>query len=118
MPTYVAECATCGEQQDFIRKVADRDDTPLHCGTAMNRLGSWAVAPQVGAMSWTGHQGLMVNGKWAESGTDYKRIMKQDRLLSGSEGAREAEIQAKNKEERISKVRRQAVADAVHQHMK
>lgn len=118
MPTYVARCKTCGETQDFIRKVDDRDDTPEHCGAAMTRLGSWAVAPLVGAMNWSGHQGMFVNGKWAETGADYKRIMKQDKLLSGTEGPREAEIQAKNKQERIDKKRREAVVDAVHQHMK
>lgn len=120
MPTYVAICPHCESEADFIRKVDDRDDTPLCCGAKMVRQGAWYVAPDISAMAFTGHKGMVVheNGqaKWLETGADYKRFIKENNKLVGEEAVQEAEHQRKNIQAADKKARRQAVIEAVKKH--
>lgn len=37
MPVYPYECRECGKTEDHFRTMAERDNAPLHCGTAMAR---------------------------------------------------------------------------------
>lgn len=116
MPTYTAQCTSCGTQQDFIRKVDDRDNAPDCCSRPMERLGAYAIAPAIGAMTWTGHKAVrMLDGRWIESGAEYHRYLKETNSIPASEGAREAEIQKENLKREHAKVRRKAVEDAVRQ---
>ena len=111
MPTYVAQCPSCGHIEDFIRKVDDRDNTPEHCGASMHRT---LVAPQVSAMAFTGHKGFVLGGNtWIESGADYKRYLAKNNMMPASEGHREADIQAANKERERDAARRNVVEDTV-----
>lgn len=105
MPTYVARCSKCDTVQDFVRKVNDRDDTPICCDAPTARQ---LVAPQISAMTFTGHKGFhTTDGAWIESGQDLHRYMKKNDLLSGSEGESEAKHQRANIErEKDQKLRR------------
>lgn len=39
MPIYVAECGPCNRRLDYVRKVADRNDTPMcECGHRMQKI--------------------------------------------------------------------------------
>lgn len=120
MPTYISTCHTCDTPYDYIRKVADRHDTPECCGTP-TVMG--LTTPAIGAMSFSGHKGFHVpdgkhNGKgtWIESGQDYKRYMSTNKLMPASEAAAEAVIQKKNTEAADDKKRRAAVIKAVTNH--
>jgi len=117
MPTYVAHCRTCGTDHDYIRSIANRNDTPICCGTpAVKGL----TAPAISAMSFTGHKGFHMpdgkNGKgtWIESGQDYKKYLRDNNKMPASEAAAEAQIQKKNAEAADNKKRREAVIKAVN----
>jgi len=115
MPTYTAVCHACGGRHDFVRKIADRDDTPFCCEKATERV---QVAPMVSAMVWTGHKGFMTsgNGRWIETGQDMKKYMRDTNSLTAEEGLREAEIQRKAKEVKQDKALHEAVVAAVEKH--
>lgn len=118
MPTYVSKCPECGHQQDYIRKVADMEDTPEHCGLKMIRQGAWAVTPMIGAMTFTGHAGFnTVDGKaWIEDGASLKKYMKQNDLISATEGKQEAAHAQKNKAIADKQARKKAVQKAMEMH--
>lgn len=122
MPTYVAHCPTCGTEQDYIRSIANRNDTPICCDAPMTK---GLTAPAISAMAFTGHKGFhMPDGKqggkgtWIESGQDYKKYLEENNKIPSSEAASEAQLQKKNAEAADSKKRREAVIKAVQQHSK
>lgn len=119
MPTYVSRCHTCDESYDYIRKVADRHQTPECCGvpTVMG-----LTTPAIGAMSFSGHKGFhMPDGKqggkgtWIESGNDYKKYLRDNNKLPAHEAESEAKIQKKNIAAADDKKRRDAVIKVVTQ---
>jgi predicted nucleic acid-binding Zn ribbon protein len=117
MPTYTAHCSTCGHEQDYIRSIANRNDTPLCCDAPMVK---GLTAPAISAMAFTGHKGFhMPDGKhggkgtWIESGQDYKKYLKDNDKLPASEGAAESRLQKRNADAADSKKRREAVIKAV-----
>jgi putative FmdB family regulatory protein len=89
MPTYEAGCPKCGKQIDYVRAIADRNNIPkCKCGTKMVR--EFRTPIQVSPMIWTSHQSQMIGGKWCETATDYKRVMKEGNFISETEGKQEA----------------------------
>lgn len=122
MPTYIAHCHTCGTEHDYIRSIANRNDTPECCGAPTVK---GLTAPAISAMAFTGHKGFhMPDGKqggkgtWIESGQDYKKYLRENNKIPSSEAAAEARIQKKNVEAADNKKRREAVIKAVQQHSK
>lgn len=86
---YESQCKKCKRIHEYSARVDDRrKDAPRCCGTK-TVLGIF-TPPMVGAMSWTGWKGTMVNGKWMESGSDYKAYMKKNNMISLDEGKQEA----------------------------
>ena len=85
---YEARCSKCGRIHEYHSSVEDRNKTPKCCGRKTKK-GIFTPS-MVGAMSWTGHKGTLVNGKWMESGTDYKAYMKKNNLIPAEEGKQEA----------------------------
>ena len=119
MPTYVSRCHTCDTSYDYIRKVADRHQTPECCGvpTAMG-----LTTPAIGAMSFSGHKGFhMPDGKqggkgtWIESGNDYKKYLRDNNKMPAHEAEAESKIQKKNITAADDKKRRDAVIKVVTQ---
>ena len=118
---YESICPTCGTEHEYIRSVAERNDTPVCCGAKTIKI--IATAPSVGAMSWGieksfhmpdgkhGGQGTLIT-----SGSEYKEYMKKNNLVSADEGAQEANIQKKRRAKEEKRRRKQAVIDAVKKH--
>jgi predicted nucleic acid-binding Zn ribbon protein len=120
MPTYISHCAICDTDYEYIRRIADRDDTPECCGVATVK---GITAPTISAMVFSGHKGFhMQDGKqggkgtWIESGTELKKYLRDNNKMSSSEAAVEAQIQKKNREVTDDKKRREAVIKAVERH--
>jgi predicted nucleic acid-binding Zn ribbon protein len=100
MPTYTGKCEVCGELHTYIRKVADRNDTPECCGAKTTKV---LDTPEISAMAWTGHKGMVMYDKDAkpvhiEDGAAYHRYLRDNNKIPESEGRREAEIQKANRE--------------------
>ena len=38
MPIYVAECPGCGRREDYVRPIAQCNDTPKCCGAPMDKI--------------------------------------------------------------------------------
>jgi len=116
MPTYVAHCSNCGAEHDYIRSIANRNDTPICCGVPTVK---GLTTPAISAMTFTGHKGFHMpdgkNGKgtWIESGQDYKRYLRENNKIPASEAEAEARIQRKHAEAADNKKRREAVIKAV-----
>jgi hypothetical protein len=114
---YVAECSECGETQDYISSLADRENTPVCCGVKTHQI---IAAPMISAMMFTGWKGFhMPDGKqggkgtWIESGNDYKAYLKKHNKMPESEGTPEAKLQKKNREAERARKRRKDVEKIV-----
>lgn len=117
MPTYISQCGTCDKPYEYIRKIADRHDTPECCGAATT-MG--LKTPAISAMCFTGHKGFHMpdgkqNGKgtWIETGQDYKKYMSANKLMPSAEAAVEAKIQKQNMTAADDEKRRDAVVKVV-----
>lgn len=87
---YEAMCTQCDHVEDYSASVADRDKSlPKHCGKKMQRV--LLTPPQVGAMTWTGWKGMVVNGRYIDSGSEYKRYLKSNDLIPTSEANQQAD---------------------------
>lgn len=122
MPTYTAHCQACGAEYDYIRSIANRNDTPICCDVPTVK---GLTAPAISAMTFSGHKGFhMPDGKhggkgtWIESGQDYKKYLRENNKIPSSEAAAESRIQKKHAEAADSKKRREAVIKAVQTHSK
>lgn len=120
MPTYVSHCSTCGADHDYIRKIADRDQTPECCGAPTVK---GLTTPAISAMCFTGHKGFRMpdgkqggKGTWIESGQDYKKYLRDNNKMPADEAAAESRIQKKNAVAADDKKRRAAVIEAVKRH--
>ena len=117
MPTYVSHCSSCDTRYDYIRRIADREQTPECCGAPTIK---GLTTPAISAMAFTGHRGFYMpdgknggRGSWIESGQDYKKYLRDNNKIPSSEAASEAALQKKNAEVADNKKRREAVIKAV-----
>jgi hypothetical protein len=108
----------CFEKHEYIRTIANRNDTPICCNTPTNKT---LDTPMVSAMAWTGHQGFMVpssenggKGTWIESGSQYNRWIKDNNKIVGNEGISEVNYQKKQIEKKVASERHQAVVEVVN----
>lgn len=122
MPTYASKCQKCGQEHEFVTRVANRDDTPVCCGEKTTRV---LATPMIAATLFTGHQAfLMEDGKnggkgtWIETSQDYHRYLKENRKIPVSEGKREAEIKADQRKKEEDRKLTAAVEKAVLSHPK
>lgn len=91
MPTYQAQCAVCNTRIDFVRKVDERDDTPIHCGKKTSRT---LVAPMIPAMGLADHYAIRASdGRTYYGKHEYQKYLDKRGLLPSSELAGEAEHQ-------------------------
>lgn len=114
MPTYSARCsnADCCHEQDYFRKVADRNDTPAcdACGSPTERT---LDAPMVTAMGLSDAYQVRspIDGKMLYGRDAYYAHMKQHNVVPLSDLQGEAEHQKKaqaiqQKEERRKTIER------------
>jgi predicted nucleic acid-binding Zn ribbon protein len=117
MPTYTAKCSVCSTHHDYVRRVADRDDTPLCCETKTDKQLS---TPQISAMAFGGHKGFVTDAtgtpRWIENGSDLKRYMRENNLTVPEEGVERAKDARRNQEIASDKALDQAVSDALSKH--
>lgn len=110
---YEAQCSKCGETKDYFASVDDRDKkVPKCCGKKMARV--MLTPPQVGAMSWAGWKGFDLNGRHFESGSEYKKYMKQEGYIPLHEGEQEA----KKAKAEIKKKQKQSLRNTIAKTMK
>ena len=123
MPTYSVKCEKCGAADDFISRIANRDDTPYCCGQKTTRQ---IVAAQISAGMWTGHKGFHMPdgrgqdgvGTWIESGDAYHRYLKDNNKIPASEGVREVELKKASRVKEEDRKLTAAVEKAVLSHTK
>jgi hypothetical protein len=113
MPTYLARCATCGTEQDFIARIANRDDTPLCCEAKTERV---FVAPMVAAMGISDSFSIVspIDGRPVYGRSEYLAHLKKHKVrplsdMKGEAEHRMASIQAEHKARG-----RETVAKVVH----
>lgn len=114
MPTYVSICHICDTKHDYFRTIENRNNTPECCGVKTEKI---IVPPMIGAMSWVGHKGVEVNGKYIETGAEYKKYMNENRLIPESEANSEATYQRKQREKTDDAHLNASVERAIHQHL-
>jgi predicted nucleic acid-binding Zn ribbon protein len=73
MPFYTCHCKQCGEYEQIYRPMDRRDDTPMHCGQAMQRCVE-APAVQVDIGGYTSP----IDGRWIEGKAARKEDMKRN----------------------------------------
>jgi hypothetical protein len=85
---YQSECKTCKHIYEYSAPASDWDKTPSCCNSSTERV--ILDAPLLSPMIWTSHKATMVGGKWCETASDYKRVMKEGNYISSAEGREEA----------------------------
>lgn len=86
---YESQCSKCEKVHEYSVPVAEMENTPKCCGKKTQRV--IFSAPMVSPMIWTSHKATNIGGKWCETASDYKRVMKEGNYISSAEGKQEAE---------------------------
>ena len=104
MPTYQSRCKHCDSLIDFVRKIDERDDTPICCGEKTSRQ---LVTPMIPAMGIADHYRIdSTSGRTFYGAGEYKKYLKDNDLLPTSELAGEAKHQrTQNERARREKIR-------------
>jgi putative FmdB family regulatory protein len=86
MPLYTARCETCEHEQDYIRKIADRHDTPCceECGGVMVQAIKGTFLPCM-AISETMHIVSPIDGAILRSKSDYEAHMRKHNVRPASD---------------------------------
>lgn len=113
MPMYSAKCDVCNTTHSYVRRIADRNETPVCCGVAMLKV---LDTPQLGALSTRCSGGFVAQATdeptWLESGTDVKRYMKDNSLVTSEEGKERASDAVRNREINLDRALDQAIDKA------
>lgn len=86
MPLYTAECKTCQHRQDYIRKIAERHNTPEceECGGETAQAITATMLPCM-AISETMNIVSPIDGAVLRSKSDYEAHMKKHNVRPSSE---------------------------------
>lgn len=75
MPIYRIRCDSCGSEDEVIRKLAEYDDLPKHCGHKMLRMVcAPMVSPDIGAYK------SVVTGEQISSRSAHREHLKRHNL--------------------------------------
>ena len=87
MPTYEAACPDCGHKQDYIRKIADRHNTPdcEHCGAKTALTITAVMVPCMGIADGSMHVVSPIDGTVMRCKDDYESHMKKHNVRPTSE---------------------------------
>lgn len=114
MPMYSSVCRECGAQHSYVRRIAERNDTPLCHGRPTDKvLDTPMVQATFGA---TKGAYMHQTGEYVE-GTQMHDYYRKHNLISTTEGNREADLQRANRAAEHDKVRRKAAEEAVRTHL-
>lgn len=116
MPSYASRCPTCDTYYSYVRRIADRNDTPV-CeddGTKTERVLEAAMTLVMGiADHYKIESG---SGKTFYGRHAYEKHLKANGLLPHSELQGEAEHQRGQREVKEKKLRREQLGEIVRQH--
>ena len=116
MPIYHSLCHKCGTYHEYVAKVADYLNSPDCCGEKTEKQ---IDCPMIGAMTfsgWKGFNNVAAPGTpWVESGSEYKKWLKDNNKIPMSEGQQEADRVSAQKQVEDKKKRKEAVRKAADQ---
>lgn len=85
MPIYRIRCDQCGAEDEVIRKLADYDDLPEHCGHRMLRM---VTAPMIAADIQPYRS--MATGEMIQGRAEHREHLRKNHLIEvGNEPIRE-----------------------------
>jgi hypothetical protein len=86
LPVYTAQCSACAHRQEYIRKIADRHNTPLceECGAATGLAITTVMVPCM-AISESMHVVSPIDGAVLRCKSDYEAHMKKHNVRPSSE---------------------------------
>jgi hypothetical protein len=115
MPTYSARCTKCGQEQDYIARIANRDDTPVCCDVKTERFITGTMLP---AMGISDHYKVVspIDGSTLYGRSEYNAHLKKHNVLPQSELQGEAERQKKYADAKEKSARRETIRKAIAQH--
>jgi hypothetical protein len=97
---YEAQCKKCKKVHEFMATVAERNNTPMCCGKQTERV--ILTPPEVGAMNWGREKSVtMPDGTFIETGSEYKKYLKDHNKVPVSEGIPHAERVRKRKKKEL-----------------
>lgn len=106
MATYEAHCKHCDTYIEYVRRIDDRDDTPVCCDDKTSRVLS---APMIPAMGIADHYQIQASdGRTYYGRHEYEKYLKANDLVPASEIKGEAAYQ---KAESKKKTRRELRAE-------
>jgi predicted nucleic acid-binding Zn ribbon protein len=117
MPTYTARCNECGIEQDYVRKIDDRDETPdcEHHQLKMERVLTSCMVPAMGIADH--YQIRDSSGKTFYGKHEYVNYLKNNGLSHSSDIAGEPERQQKYIAEKVKTDRKKQIEKLVQQHI-
>ena len=85
MPTYTAVCPKCKNEIDYLRKISDRNDTPIcDCGTKTEKIITACMVP-VMPIAESMNVVSPIDGSVLRSKSDYDAHCKKHKVLPMSE---------------------------------
>jgi hypothetical protein len=111
---YESRCGKCGRVHEYSKPVAERENTPTCCGK--KTVKGIFTAPQVGAMSFGREKSFVAtDGTFIDSGSQYKKWMKDNNKIPYEEGKSEAaRVRAKRQKDFDKTVETAAVNACSH----
>lgn len=95
MPLYESQCGKCGKKHEYVRSIANCQDTPICCKKHTEKKIFTACARRFDMQSWEGYVSPST-GKWITSRAERKADMK----ASGCRDWEGLEVERKNQQAR------------------
>lgn len=116
MPTYTARCSSCGHEQDYVARVADREKTPT-CEVCESATHKIMTATQISAMGVADNYQMKspIDGSMIYGRSQYYDHMKKHDVIPLSDIQGQADHVAKRKADENAKQRRDTIERAIHQ---
>lgn len=113
MALYTSHCKKCDTYIEYVRKIADRNNTPICCDEQTEKIMD---APMVGAMKIaTGGVFDSERGIWLEGAKDVDKHYKATGTIPVEEASQEAKMQKDRKNKAYRKTMRETIAKRVYQ---
>ncbi len=112
MPFYTALCIHCGTEHSYLRKIDDRNDTPVCCGEKTEKL---LDNPMVTAMGLADHYQVVspITNETLYGRSAYYNHMKKHGVVPTSDLEGEAQHQKTNRDKAFKASMREAIREAI-----
>jgi hypothetical protein len=77
---YDSKCQTCGTVHEYVRNIADRNDTPICCGEPTQREITLSMLASSTAAEWQAYK-CPHSGEVIKSAKDRKEVMAKHSLV-------------------------------------